>query len=817
MSATDAPRPCFHCGEPCPDDPSLTVLRDGERLPVCCTGCKAVAELIFNSGLDRYYRFREAEAITAPQELDRLALAWQACDERRDLWGEALAGGRYDLLLQTEGVRCAACAWLIRSRLEPLPGVERVQVDIGSGYTRIVWDPERIAPSRIALELARIGYQPHLPLGEEEERARLDERRRSMRRMGVAGLGMMQVMMYAVGLYAGEAFGISAGAERFLEWTSLLVSIPVVFYSGRVFITGALDSLRAGRPGMDVPVALAISVAFTASCVNFLRGEGHVYFDSVTMFIFFLSVARHVQLVQRQRNASAGAALARLLPEWAERVDADGAALRVLASELAAGDRVRVRPGEPFPADGRVLEGETRVDEALLTGESTEVRKHRGDTVIGGSVNRSQAVTVRITAVGRDSTLSAMGRMLLRARVRGSRIASMADRLAGWFVVGVLAAAAFTASFWLLRDPSVAMPAVLAVLVVSCPCALSLATPAALSAASRALLREGILLTRGDALEALARADVAVFDKTGTLTRGTPVIERVVLNPDRADLDERRVRELAAALEAHSAHPLARAFALDGVPAASRDVTHEPGGSRGEIGGVAYRLGAAAFAGVDEAREPGAPGGVWLTDPRGWVAHFELSDPLRPGGEELFEHLRREGLRLLVLSGDAAPAVERVARRLGADEWRARQDPAAKTAAVRDLQEAGHTVLMMGDGVNDAPVLATADVSMTVQGATELAHSAADLILTGESLALAARARDKALQTRRLVRQNIAWAVSYNLLAIPLAVTGHLQPWMAALGMSASSMLVVGNAARLAARGGAEPPASPALRAVTQS
>lgn len=802
--------PCFHCGEPCPPSPRITVERDGEALPVCCRGCKAVSELIFSSGLDRYYRFRDGEGRKADEDLDALLAAWRGCDERRALWGEPLGDGRYDLLLQTEGVHCSACAWLIRSRLEPQEGIDRVQVDVGTGYTRIVWHPDRVRLSHIAGELARIGYRPHLPLAEDEERGRLRERRQAMLRVGVAGLGMMQVMMYAVGLYAGEAMGISAGAERFLEWTSLLVTIPVVLYAGRPFFEGAVSALRSRRLGMDVPVALAIGVAFVASMVNFLRGAGEVYFDSVVMFVFFLSAARYVQLVQRHRNLQSGAALARLLPEWAHRVE-DGELRTVLLDELAAGDRVRVRPGEPFPADGTVLEGRTRVDEALLTGESRWLERGPGDPVVSGSINQDRSVDIAVTAVGQDSTVSALGRLLLRARAAGSRGAGIAERTAAWFVGAVLVIAALTGVYWLSVEPSRALPTVLAVLVVSCPCALSLAFPAALAAAGRSLLGMGTLLTRADALEALARADTIVLDKTGTLTEGRPRLAAVTLNPrhpDRDTLGEAGALAVAAALETHSAHPLAAAFQREaGVPAAIdvEELRHR--GLAGRVEDREWRIGSAAFAGPGSPqdgsdRKPGDggvdDGSVWLADEQGWLARFGVRDGMRPGAERLAKRLRERGLEPLVASGDAATAVERVAREVGIRRWRAAQSPEDKMALVAGLQADGRTVLMVGDGVNDGPVLAAADVSMTVTGATELANSAADLILTQRSLDGVVGAIELARAARHTVRQNIVWAVGYNALALPLAVSGVLEPWMAALGMSASSLLVVANSARLA-------------------
>ena len=676
-------------------------------------------------------------------------------------------------------------------------------MDIGTGYTRILWDPERIRLSTIASELASLGYRPHLPLAEDEERGRLRERRNAMLRLGVAGLGMMQVMMYAVGLYAGEAMGISAGAERFLEWTSLLVTIPVVLYAGRPFFEGALAGLRAGRMGMDVPVALAIGVAFVASFVNFFRGAGEVYFDSVVMFVFFLSAARYVQLVQRHRNLQSGAALARLLPEWAQRI-VEGEVETVLLGDLETGDRVRVRPGEPFPADGVIESGATRVDESLLTGESRWLHRGPGEPVVGGSINQSQAVDVRVTATGQGSTVSALGRLLLQARSRTGRAASLAERTAGWFVGAVLVIAALTGIVWASLDPARVLPTVLAVLVVSCPCALSLAFPAALAAAGRNLLQQGTLLTRSDALEALTRADIAVFDKTGTLTEGRPTLAGVVINGDHplaAGQDEASVMAIAAALESHSAHPLASAFRPGATGmAAERVADHRHRGLEGLVAGHAWRIGSAAHAGF----APGSDaddGSVWLADEHGWLARFAVQDRIREGGTRLVKQLSARGVEVCIASGDAAPAVERVARELGVEDWRSGLSPEDKMALVESLRQAGRTVLMVGDGVNDGPVLASADVSMTVKGATELANSAADLILTEPSLAGVWKAMDLAREARRTVRQNMSWAIGYNALALPLAVAGLLQPWMAALGMSASSLLVVANSARLAGWG----------------
>jgi Cu2+-exporting ATPase len=808
---------CFHCGEPIPAGTTLFVQRDGERKAVCCAGCQAVAELIYRSGLGRYYQFRQELGRKAEADLADEIAAWEGCDLREPLWGEELADGRRELLLQTEGIRCAACAWLIRSHLEKMPGVSSTQVDTATGYTRIVWQPRETRLSRLAAGLMELGYRPHLPLASAEEQGRQEERRRSMMRLGVAGLGMMQVMMYAVGLYAGDAFGIAAAERSFLTWVSLAVTLPVLLYSGRVFFEGAWRSVRAGRPGMDVPVALAIGLAFSASCYNFFRGEGEVWFDSVVMFIFFLSLGRHMEMMLRHRNLQAGAALARLLPEWAERIR-DGQRETVPASDLETGDQVLVRVGESFPADGHICAGCTEVDEALLTGESRPMTRGAGDHVIAGTINLLQPVELEVTASGQDTALSSMGRLLLRAQATRPATHSLPAWLVPAFIGVVLAVAAATWLGWRhLGDPR-AFSAMLAVLVASCPCALSLALPVVHAAASRRLLDEGILLTRGDALHALNEVDTVVFDKTGTLTQGAPEIAAVELNPKRedlgrADLERNRILSIAAAIEAASAHPIAHAF-ISAFAAAERSlppnlteprldgpVLVSPGrGLEAPIDGVTWRIGTAEFTGaLDGGAEDDA---VWMSDRAGWAARFELRDALRAGAVETAERLRQAGMDLHILSGDGRDAVEAVAERLRIPQFLARQTPAMKLDALQALRAAGRRTLMVGDGVNDAPVLAAADVSMTVKGGAELANSTADLILTGESLGLVMIARDIARRARQLIRQNLGWAVLYNASVMPLAISGMLKPWMAALGMSLSSLLVVANAARLVREGG---------------
>lgn len=792
--------PCFHCGEPVPPTCDLSVTIQGQIQPVCCSGCEAVANLILKSGQSRYYQFRTEKALKPTDDDAGIEESWKRFDERHSLWGGPLKNGRYELLLQVEGIRCAACAWLIRSQLESRKGIDQVQVDVATGFVRIIWQPDILRLSKVAAILAGVGYRPHLPLAGAESIGRQQERRNALKRLGVAGLGMMQVMMYAVALYAGDAMGISEGSERFLQWVSLIVTTPVLLYSGRVFYTSAWRSLSHRRVGMDVPVALAITVAFVMSCINFLTGEGHVYFDSVVMFIFFLSLGRYAELVIRHRNLQTGLALARLLPEWAELIN-NGQTEQVPATDLRCGDRVRVRAGQTIPADGQVVTGQTEVNEALLTGESRPVVKHHGDRVIAGSINGPQMVEIKVTKDPEDSTVSVMGRMLLKSQTHRSRYARLSERYAGWFVVVVLAVATLTGSWWLIHDINMLFPATLAVLVISCPCALSLATPAAIASSSRALLEQGVLLTRSAAIEALSDVDTVVFDKTGTLTTGSPSISTIVINDARSEYEEQAVLQIAALLEADSSHPVASAF--DHIEVRRdrvTDVVNHENGVEGRVNGVRFRLGNAQFTQVNVVDLPGNLGRLWLADELGWIARFDLDDGLRGAAAQTIQSLKATELKLIIVSGDQPRPVASVAERIGIDDWRAGQSPKMKMEFLESLQAAGKTVLMIGDGINDAPVLSVADVSMTVSGASELANSTADFILTGSSLSLVETVFETAQRTKKVIRQNLIWALSYNLMAVPFAAAGYIVPWMAALGMSLSSLLVVLNSGRLAKR-----------------
>ena len=807
------PPACFHCGGPVPRDSPCAVRVAGVSRPVCCSGCEAAVHLVLAQGLERYYEFRSGSGALPP----RPGRDWSSFDREASLrrFTHLRTDGERELSLQVDGLHCAACGWLIENSLRRLSGISAVHVSAGTGRAELRYQPGRVALSRVLERIDALGFQPHPLSFSSSGPDGAAERRDALKRLAVAGFGMMEVMTYSVALYAGAMQGIAPDIEQLLRFVSLVVATPVALYSARPFYDGAWRALRARTLGMDVPVALSIGSAYLWSVVAVLRGSGAVYFDSVVMFTFFLGLGRFAEMTLRHRAGLQQDAFARMLPDSVLRIVGEGAE-RVLPEELVAGDRVRVLAGERIAADGEVLTGATEVDESLLTGESAPQVRGPHDALIAGSLNLSGVVEMRVLRVGQDSTLAAISRLLEHARASRPRFVALSDRAASWFIGAVLVFAAAVGLHWLHTDPARAFPCVLAVLVVTCPCALSLAAPAALASATTRLARAGLLVTGGRALERLARADRIVFDKTGTLTRGRPRLQSVRALSVRADPE--RCRAIAAALERHSEHPLARAFALIAPAPGLRQVQLAVGrGLAGELDGVRYRLGRSDF--VHEfchdaaaSRLPGMERGrsdcveILLGDEQGPLAQFLLSDSLREDAPDTLAALGMLGVTPVIASGDVPGIVTLVARRLGVREAHAALRPADKVALVRTLQAAGHGVAMVGDGINDAPVLAAADVSIAIGSGTELAKVSAELILPGEALAPLIDGVETARRMRRIIRQNLAWAILYNATAVPIAAAGWLSPWMAAAGMSLSSLLVVINAMRLLGDGATRTP-----------
>ena len=778
---------CYHCGEPLPDLP-VHQQWEGVEQAFCCQGCAAAAEWIRHSDLGDYYQLRSAAAMrvgTEPQDLS----IWDR-DELLDEHSHRIEGGR-EIILLTDGMRCAACAWLIDRALAREDGVLDSTANAVTGRIRISWDPQRAALSQLLQRLSLLGYRPYLAGGEASERARLADRRRWLLRLGIAGLGAFQAMMLAEALYLDVNNTMPVPTRDFFRWLTFLVSTPVVFYSGWPFLIGAWRELRNRHLGMDTLIASSTLLAYFASLVETIRGGPHVWYDAAVMFVFLLLAAR--MLEQRARNIATAQvdALARARPAFATRERADGERESVPLTALQIDDIVRVAAGESVPADGVLLDTQAMLEEALLTGESSPVSKAVGAPVYAGTICREHPARLRVTEVGSATRLSQLARLVDQAQAHRPPIAQVADRIGSRFVAGLLLCAVAVYVFWHFHQPERAFEVTLALLVISCPCALSLSVPAALAAAHGALARLGVLATRPDALETLSKATDIVFDKTGTLSDAQPGLGSVEVF---GDLQARDALAIAAALERDSGHPIAAAFAVAArTDQQAQQVETVTGrGVQGRLAGVHWYLGRADFAAGRE-----DDGFLWLGDGQRGVARFSLHESPREDADSALRELQAQGLQVHLASGDGAEAVQRLADSLGITQAHARQTPEDKLALVRELQAQGRIVAMVGDGLNDAPVLAGADVSLAMGEGAPLAQRAADLVLTGATLMRIPAAILLARRTRAIIVQNLGWAMAYNLIALPVAAMGWVTPWLAALGMALSSLIVTVNALRL--------------------
>jgi Cu2+-exporting ATPase len=792
MAASDT---CFHCALSNPRGCELSVEIDGREQPVCCPGCKAVAELIRDAGMSNYYTMRDAPQPGTGKPPDE-ATEWQIFNSDEMLAAFADVDQSFaEASIYAGGMYCSACTWLIETALGEIKGVQSVEVNPMTHRVRLRWQREEIGLGDILAALSNLGYRPQPLSRDDATRPEIQEQRIALKRLLVASLGMMQVMMFAVGLYAGDFQGIDAQMQRFLRLVSFFVATPVVFYAAKPFFASAWRGMQAKMPGMDLPVSIAIGSAYAASVYATFTNGPAVWFDSVAMFVFFLTLGRYLEMRARHRSIDRGVALSQLLPNTATRIS-DGTESLVPIAHLTKGDVVLIRAGESIPADGIISSGETSVDEALLTGEADPKMRSEGDALAAGSINLDAMIEMRVVSTGNDTTLGAISRMSERARFARPVFVKTADKIASHIVVALLVIAASVAVYWTLVAPEEAFVITLSVLVVTCPCALALATPAAFATASSRLAELKLLVTNGNAIEMLSRATHVVFDKTGTLTCGNPEIKSTQLLHDA--YDEEQCRLMAATLEQASTHPVAHAFRSMRQLPTVRDVTvHVAQGVSGTIDNAEWRIGSASFA-LQKSFPNDAPGTVvYLACGGTPVARFDITDPLRNDAESVVNSLKHMGISLSLISGDNESAVESVGSALDIGDLHFDCAPDDKLTLIESLQARGECVLMVGDGINDAPVLAGADTSIAPGHGALLAQTSADIIMLGDSLQPVVTALNLSRATMRVVRQNLTWAVIYNAAALPLAAAGMVPPWLAAIGMSASSLIVVLNALRL--------------------
>ena len=799
---------CFHCGEPVPKGLTLKVMVQGKAQPMCCPGCQAVAEQIVELGLEDYYRHRtelaEKPTSLVPDELKGLAV-FNLPQVQAGFVNEIDQDTREATLI-IEGISCPACTWLLESRLTGMKGIAAIDVNYTTQRCRISWHESMLKLSDILAAIMKLGYKG-LPYNHlQREQLYEDERKSQLLRLGIAGLFGMQVMMIAIALYFGEHSGIEETYRRFFHWISLLLTLPVLLFSGHVLFAGAWRDIKNRHPGMDIPISLGLSIAFIGSIHATLTGTGHVYYDSIVMFIFFVLAGRYFEFMSRKKSVAYLDRITSVLPAYATRLDDDGNSEAIDINQLRLDDRILVKPGEVIPVDGEVISGHSSVDESVLTGESLPAGKQAGMPVIGGSINIESPLTISVKKIGEQTFLSGITRMIDQAGTQKTRTVQLADRLVSVFIISIVVIAAAVAVYWYQHDPTQWLPITVAVLVVSCPCALSLAMPTSMSVAATTLMQKGLALVNQEVIELLDRVDCFVFDKTGTLTEGQLELEKVESYQD--DYDAQTILNIAARLEAASEHPLAKAI-LKALKSNTRviaeSVKNYPGqGIAGKIEGQNWFIGTEAFvmAHCDSKQQTEHKADhylrrVLLSTDKAIIASLYFSDPLRDNSSTLVKHLTRQHKHIVLMSGDHVDVVKHSAEQLGIENYMAELKPDDKLTQISLLQQQDYRVCVVGDGINDAPAFAQADIAIAMTNASDLTKINADILLLNHDIQSIETLIAIAAKTTRTIRVNFGWAIGYNLVALPFAILGFLAPWMAALGMSLSSLIVVLNATRI--------------------
>ena len=876
---------CYHCQQPVP---AGIHIQDSHGHAYCCHACEAVAHIISAHHLEQYYQVRDRPAPRPEHPYD--PAHWQAYDLPEIAAQYTYKDGDdQEIHLYIDGLHCAACTWLISHALQDAHGINHTRINLGTGRAEIRWRDTPL--SAILATIASLGYTPNLHTPDEEDNKQRRERNHDLLRLIVAGLGMMQVMMFATGLYTGAWHGIDHEYEQLLRWISLLCSAPVMLYAGYPYLKNAWLGLRHRQPNMDLPIALACAGAWLASLYHTLIGRGEIYYDGVTMFIFFISISRYLEAHTRRRARHNQQHFARLLPDAVYKYNDRGETQLVPLPAIQPGDHIRVLPTHTIPVDGEITGGASRIDEQMLTGESTPQYKTSGDRVHAGSTNLQSPLDIRVTQTGQQTTLAAIRRISARAEQHRSPQIDRNQALAQQTVLAVLILAAAGYLLWQWIEPARAFDIALAILVATCPCALSLATPTVLTAALNHAHKHHILIKNSNTLDRLTHIRRILFDKTGTLTQGKYQLHR-------SDYygEPQRLLAIAKTLETHSTHPIAWYYSQQPVAGVTMDniEQHSGKGISGDYDGSRWHIGSAAYmqensveipppeqppppvgegwdgayphttdadtttdagwplmadknnvghkyptyeennplpceagegwgGGVEKSRmattddkavpcdpklpppRPSPTGGesaltdantthVYLAENRELRAHYQLGDPERDNLAATLARLQAH-YHLAIASGDRAENVARLAARYGITDWHGGLDPAAKLALL-EANDPEHT-LMIGDGINDAPVLARASVSVAVGRANPLSQTHADIVLLKNGPEALPYLLDLAARSRRITRQNLIWATVYNLTILPLAISGYLTPWIAALGMSTSSLLVIANALRI--------------------
>ena len=785
---------CFHCGEIIPTGIDLSVEIEQEQQPMCCVGCQAIAQTIVDNGLTEYYKFRTEPAQKGtplvPEQLQKHQLL---DDEQLQNEFTHVSQDHKETILTVDGISCAACAWLIEMKVSKLEGVVKISVNATSQRANIHWQGDKIKLSEILQEIDRIGYHALPFKASTAEELNQTQSKSFIKRLGVSGILTMQVMMIAIGLYFGAFSGMAEHNLVYLRHVSLVLTTPIIFYGAFPFYIGALNALKARRLSMDVPVSIAILLAFSASAWATISQQGEVYFESVSMFTFLLLIGKFLEFRARSRAAQVSANLLKLMPMTATKL-VNGVEEFTAAKKLNVADIIIVKPGETVPADGQIIEGSSQLNEAMLSGEQKPVAKTKGDNVFAGTINSDGNLTIEVKQAASHTFLSQLIRLSESSQAHKPKIAQISDSVAQYFVAVILVTAIATAFYWSQHMPEEAFWITLSVLVATCPCALSLATPTALTCATTRLNRDGVMIKSGHVLETIPQLTKFGFDKTGTLTQGAFSISQVKLLD--SDITEQLILKYAAALESHSQHPIANAFnEFRDYSLNAQRVEVVPGlGLTGTVDGKEVEIGKASW--LTNEHPELADSQVVIKIDGAVVAGIYLQDILRDDAHSLVSQLKQEKMSTMMLSGDSEAGCKNVYEALPLDEYQSSLSAQQKMAIVKEAQQQDK-VAFVGDGVNDTPVFSAAHVSIAMGSGTDVAKSGADVILLNNQLSSLAGLLRTARKTKRIIWQNYLWAFGYNAIILPLAVAGMITPYMAVIGMSASSILVVTNSLRL--------------------
>ncbi|GEM74584.1 heavy metal translocating P-type ATPase [Vibrio sagamiensis] len=789
-------KPCYHCGEEIPINTDYNVEILGEVREMCCPGCESVAQTIVDSGLVSYYQYRTAPAEKnelVPEQLQSL-LHYDHADVQSEFVRHN--ENHAEVTLSVEGISCAACAWLIEKQLSSVEGVSSIRVNTTTNRALLVWDNHKARLSDLLSTIHRLGYKAAPFEADNQEALYHQTMKQYLYRLGIAGLATMQIMMLAVALYL-EVFGdLEPEFKHYFRWVSLIFATPVLLYSALPFYINAWRSLKGKTLGMDVPVSIALIFAYVASLIATVTEQGEVFFESISMFTFFLLVGRFLEMRARRKAAAASGNLLKLIPAIATTLEGE----QIPVKTLKVGDKIRVLPGEHIPADGRVLSGRVYIDESMLTGESVHVVKTSGDPVYAGTLNGEESFDLEVMNTKADSMISNIIRLQDEAQYVKPQIAQIADIVARYFVGAILVISILTWFYWQQTRPDDAFWIMLSVLVATCPCALSLATPTALTCATSRMGHFGLLLRNSHVFETLCQINHLVIDKTGTLTKGDIEIRET---KTFSDLSKSDCLAIAACLEAHANHPISRAFThYEQESIDVEDVKNVIGsGLEGKWQQTQVKIGSAPYVlGINQAgkEESGQNEGhaIYLSVNQVHVATFYYHDPIRKESKEFIQRFEQAGIKTTLLTGDSINNAYLVAQEVGIENVIASAKPEDKLKYLQNLDKSDIT-LMIGDGINDAPTLAGAHLSVAMGSGTDVAKASADMILLGDRLDKLLEARSLAIRTRKIIRENLAWSLGYNLFILPLAIAGLVAPYIAVVGMSASSIIVVSNSLRL--------------------